>query len=175
METGRGVSFFPIAFHSARKQYAEMILLKNFFVNATEEIDVIPIIHEINRSVFEAQVPQGLAVVIVPAPGAALAIIEPIPDIIEQLKAAIRMFPGLGVLAKTRRKEEINVFSRVGSAMMEKSLAIPIKDGKLLLSPREEVVLVDLDDTGLRREFCVQITGEAPQQPQQQQQARGKR
>lgn len=147
-----------------------MILLKNFFVNTTEDIDVISIIHEINRAIAEAAIPEGLASVVVPAPGGALVIIEMLPDIVEQLKAAIRVFPVEGQFAKNRRKEEINIGSRVAAAMLGRSLQLPVTGGRLLLAPREEVVLVDLETTGRRREFYVQVVGETPQQAGQQQQ-----
>lgn len=149
-----------------------MILLKNFFVNTTEDIDVISIIHETNRAIAEAAVPEGLASIIVPAPGGALAIIETLPDMIEQLKAAIRVFPVEGIQAKNKRKEDINIGSRVAAAMLGRTLQIPISGGKLILAPREEVVLVDLETTARRREFYVQVVGDAPQQAGQQQ-ARG--
>lgn len=47
---------------------------------------------------------------------------------------------------------------RVVAAILGKSLSIPFKDGRLLLAPREPV-LVDLERKGLRREFYVQVVG----------------
>lgn len=146
-----------------------MILLKNYFVNTTNNVDVISVIHEINRAIREAAVPAGIATILVPAAGGAVSIIEPLPDLIAKLKEAMKIFPGEGVEIKNRRKEDISVGPRVSAAMLGKSVQLPFANGRLLIAPREEVVLVDLESSGMRREFYVQIMGEAEvkQEPRQ--------
>lgn len=143
-----------------------MIFLRNYFVNTTDKTDVLSVIHEVTRTIREANATEGLLTIIVPAPGAALTIIEPLPDIVEKLREAIRIFPGEGAETKNRRKDEISIGPRVAAAMLGKSIAIPIKDGKLLLAPREEPVLIDLETGGRRREFCVQIVFEGGEEQQ---------
>jgi thiamine phosphate synthase YjbQ (UPF0047 family) len=145
-----------------------MILLKNYFVDTTEDIDLISIIHEINRSIRESKITDGLATIVVPSPGGALLVAEPLPEVIEGLKGAIRVFPGEGTEAKNRKKEEFAIWPRVAASMIGKTLAIPFAGGKLVLGAREEVLLVDLETTGRRREFYVQASGEAPQQDEPQ-------
>jgi len=144
-----------------------MILLKNYFVNTTGEVDVHSVIHEVNRTIREAAATEGSVIIIVPEAGAALAVIEPLPDIVGLLKDALRVFPGEGVLTKNRRKEEIDVGPRIAAAMLGKSLHIPLSGGKLVLGAREEPVLIDLEKGGRRREFCVQVMAEAAGAEQQ--------
>jgi len=141
-----------------------MILLKNYFVNTTDGVDVLTVIHEVQRTIREAGATEGTVTVIVPEAGAALAVIQPLPEIVELLKEALKVYPGEGVLAKTRRKEEIDVGPRIAAAMLGKSLTIPLSEGKLVLGSREEPVLIDLEKTGRRREFSVQVVTEAAQQ-----------
>jgi len=143
-----------------------MIFLRNYFVNTTDKPDVFSVIHEVNRTIRESKAKEGLATILVPAPGGAITIIEPLPDIVEKFKEAIRVFPGEGAETKNRRREEIAIGPRVAAAMLGKSVGIPIKDGKLLLGLREEPVLVDLETRGGRREFYVQITGESGEEQQ---------
>lgn len=142
-----------------------MILLKNFFINTTKEIDVVSIIHEINRTVRETGLADAAVTVSVPAPGGALTVIEPLPDIIEQLKEALLIFPGMGLETKNKRKEDIAVGPRVAAAMIGKTLQLSVSKGKLALAPREEVVLIDLENTARRREFCVQVMGDKAECP----------
>ncbi|HPW45061.1 MAG TPA: YjbQ family protein [bacterium] len=136
-----------------------MIFLRNYFLNTTPEVDVLSVIHEVTRTIRESAASEGLVTISVPAPGGALAILEPLPDIIAKFKEAIRIFPGENEQTKNRRKEEVLVGPRVVAAILGKSLSIPFKDGRLLLAPREEPVLVDLERKGLRREFYVQVVG----------------
>ena len=145
-----------------RRMIRAVILLKNYFIGTTKDLDVVSVIHEIRRTILEANVPDGVATVTVPAPGGAVTIIEPLPDIVEKLKEALRIFPGEGVDTKNRRKEEVPVWPRIAAAMLGKSLQVPFAGGKLALGPREEVVLIDFEMTARRREFFVQIIGEAP-------------
>jgi thiamine phosphate synthase YjbQ (UPF0047 family) len=155
-----------------------MILLKNYFINTTGGVDVHSIIHEVNRTIREASANEGSVIIIVPEAGAALAVIEPLPDIVGLLKDALKVFPGEGVLTKNRRKEEIDVGPRIAAAMLGKSLHIPLSGGKLVLGAREEPVLIDLEKGGRRREFYVQVMAEgggAQQRPAARPQQRPKR
>jgi thiamine phosphate synthase YjbQ (UPF0047 family) len=139
-----------------------MIFLKNYFITTTEQVDVLSIIHEVRRTVLDSKISDGLVVVCVPEPGGALAILEPLPAIVEQFKEALRIFPGEGVETKNRRKEEISVGPRIVAAMLSRSLQIPLAGGKLVLGHREEPVFIDLERRIARREFYVQVVGDAP-------------
>jgi len=141
-----------------------MILLRNYFINTSEGIDVKSVVHEVNRTLRESNAKQGLVTIVVPEPGAALTLIEMLPDVVEQLKEAVRIFPGQGMATKGPRKEEIDVGPRVAAAMLGRSLSIPLAEGRLVLGAREEPVIIDLESGGRRREFCVQVTAEAQQQ-----------
>ncbi len=77
-----------------------------------------------------------------------------------ELKEALKVFPGEGKETKTRRKEPVKVAARIKAAMLGKSLSVPIRDGKLILGAREEIVLVDFEEDAKRREYVVQVQGE---------------
>jgi len=138
-----------------------MIFLKNYFVNTTAGVDVISVINEINFAVKDSKIPDGLVTVIVPEPGGALTILEPLPDIVAAFKETLEIFPGEGSTL-SRRKEPISLAPRIKAAMMGKTAHVPLQKGKLVLGPREEIVLIDFEKTGKRREFYVQVIGEAP-------------
>ncbi len=150
--------------HGSKIASTSMIFLKNYFVNTTGEVDVISIIHEINFAVKDSKIPDGLVTVIVPEPGAALAILEPLPDIVAAFKETLEIFPGEGSTL-SRRKEPIPLAPRIKAAMMSKTAHLPLQKGKLVLAAREEVVLIDFETKAKRREFFVQIMGEAPAPP----------
>ena len=141
-----------------------MIFLKNYFVNTTGEVDVISVIHEINFAIRDSKVPDGLVTVIVPEPGAALTILEPLPEIVAAFKETMEIFPGEGSTL-SRRKEPIEMAPRIKAAMMGKTIHLPLQKGKLVLGPREEVILIDFETAPKRREFYVQVMGETPAPP----------
>ncbi|MBN1283126.1 MAG: YjbQ family protein [Proteobacteria bacterium] len=132
-------------------------------MNTTSGIDVLSVIHETNRAIREANAQDGLVTIIVPEPGAALAILEPLSEILEQFRSSLAIFPGEGVEAKNRRREAVPVSPRVVSAVLGRSVSIPLAAGKLVLGLREEPMLVDMDPRGRRREFFVQVMSEAAQ------------
>ncbi|MFH1829581.1 MAG: YjbQ family protein [Pseudomonadota bacterium] len=152
-----------------------MILLKNYFVNTTSDVDVMTIIHEVNQTITESKAQEGSVNISVPEAGGALALIEPLPDIIEQFKEALRIFPGEGVRTKDRRKQEIDIGPRIAAAMLGKAMQIPLSKGKLVLGVREEPVLIDLEKAGKRREFYVQVIAEPAGGAQAGQAAPGQR
>jgi len=145
-----------------------MIFHRNYFLGTTDKIDVLSIIHEINRAIRESKATNGLAIIMVPAPGAAVTIIEPLPEVIETLKEAIRIFPGESAKTKNRKKEDIAIGPRVAAAMLGKTISLPISEGRLAIGLREEPVLIDLETKGKRREFFVHIFGEGGDEQQQQ-------
>lgn len=142
-----------------------MIFLKNYFVGTTEEVDIISIIHEVNRAIKDSNIPNGIANVVITEPGGAVTILEPLPDIVGQFKEALEIFPGEGIETLSRRKEPIPVAPRIKAAMLGKSIHVPIANGKLVLGPREEIILIDFEKHGKRREFYIQIMGEGAAQP----------
>jgi len=137
-----------------------MILLKNYFINTTKDVDVISIIHDVNYAIRDSGAEEGLATVTVPGPGAAVTIIHPLPENLAELKEALKIFPGEGKEAQTRRKESVKIGARIKAAMLGKSLSIPFKSKKLILDTREEIVLLDFESEGKRREYVVQVLSE---------------
>jgi thiamine phosphate synthase YjbQ (UPF0047 family) len=114
----------------------------------------------VSYAVRDAEATEGLVTVTVPGPGAAITVIQPMPEILSELREALKIFPGEGKEAMNRRKEPVKVGARVKAAMLGKSLSLPIKEGKILLEAREEIILVDFEAEGKRREYYVQVMGE---------------
>jgi len=152
-----------------------MIYLKNFYINTTDKVDVISIIHDVNRVISESKIATGIVTVTVPEAGGAVTVLEPLPDIMEQFKAALEIFPGEGVQTLSKRKEPIAVAPRIKAAMLGKSIQIPVDAEKLVLGRREEIILIDFEKTSKRREFFVQVMGDPKAQADQKGQAGGQR
>lgn len=141
-----------------------MIFQRNYFLNTTTGTDVLSVIHEVMRTVRESQIQDGIVVVISPQSGAGVTVIEMLPDVVTALKNAVALFPGQNEDTKNRKKEDVAIGPRVSAAMLGRSVSIPLKGGALTLSPREEIVVVDLEKAAKRREVMVHVMGEGKQQ-----------
>lgn len=103
----------------------------------TGEIDFIPIIHDIRYAIRDSQIVDGLVTISIPADGSGL-LVSPLQQ--NQLK----------------HTDPYPI-----------SLSLPFQKKELILDPKQMIYLVDFSKSGKRREFFVQVLGDAPQ-PQQQ-------
>lgn len=143
-----------------------MIFLKKYYVNSTEGVDCIGITHEVKYCIRDSTIPAGVATVIVPEGGAGVLIVEPLPAVLDGLKALWKGWQGEGTLEATTndsKKRDVAVLPRVLGASIGASLQIPFVDGQLVIAPYTEVMVIDFDPVRRRREIVVQIMGEQPQ------------
>jgi secondary thiamine-phosphate synthase enzyme len=137
-----------------------MIFLKNYYTRTTDKVDVISIHADVMYAVRDSEAIEGLVTITSPAGGAAITVIEKLPEAHDALKEALAVYPAEGKKATTRRKEEIDLGARVKAAMLGRSLSVPLKEGKLMLGHREEIILIDCETTAKRREYVIQVMGE---------------
>jgi len=115
-----------------------VVFLKNCFVTTTSDIDCIPIIHDVRYAIRDSQINDGLVTITIPGSDASLWI--------------------------SQSQEGFEKLSQHHCP----SLSLPFQKKELILDPQLMIYLIDFSKTGKRREFCVQVLGDAPQQPQQQ-------
>lgn len=139
-----------------------MIFLKKYFVNTTAGIDILSVSADVRYAVRDAKASDGLVTVVVPGPGAGLILLEPLPELIDQFKTALAIYPGEGIETLTRRKEPVAVGPRIKGAILGRQVSLPLVRGEIVLAPREEVMLVDVETTGARREYVIQVLHELP-------------
>ena len=120
-----------------------MLLTKSFYIDVTTTLDVINIGHEVRRAVRENRVEHGQITLVIPNPGAAVAVMESdckIPNI----KKGLEGFLASGVI----------------SSLIPKTLVLPVEAGRMSIEPWQEVFLIDYDTSARRREFRVQLNWE---------------
>jgi thiamine phosphate synthase YjbQ (UPF0047 family) len=125
-----------------------MILTKSFYVDATKGLDLLNVIHEVRRVVKEANTENGTATVVIPNPGAAVAVLE-------TGDPAFRT-------EDLRKSLEPYVANQLIRCLLPKSVVIPFEKGKLQIEPFQEIFVIDYDASGKRREFRVQVTADNP-------------
>ena len=122
---------------------------------------------DVKYAIRDSGTKEGLATIIVGGPGAGVTILEPLQEVIDELKVAFEVFAGEGATAKDKKKVEALINPRVQASILGRSISVPIKDARLVTDPYEEIFLVDFDKKARRREFKVQIMAQAEPPPQQ--------
>lgn len=151
-----------------------MLFFKKYYVNTTEKVDVISITPDLKYAIRDSQAPEGLLTAIVPQPGAGLTIMMSVEEAIEELKTVLDVFATEAGKIKDKLKRERDLGPIIQSALLGRSVHIPFQDAKLLIDPYDEVLLLDFEKKGGRREFIVQVLSEAPCPSKQQAAPRGK-
>ncbi len=139
-----------------------MAIFKKGYINTTAQIDAVVVSHDVKRAVSEANLPQGLVTVFVPAGSAGVAILENDPKIQEEYKKWVELqVPATAEKRPDRRSGTGRTFAHLRAKLVGVSVHVPLAEGKLQMSPWQEIVLFDFDDKVGRREFFISVMGEA--------------
>lgn len=109
---------------------------KSYFVT-TEAVDFVSLYHDIAGAIRDAGATNGMVCVVVPKEGAGLFILKNCPEMKDK------------------------VMPQLQSAVLPRSIVLPIVDGATVLAPYEEVILVDCEAKAQRREVIIAVTPES--------------
>ncbi len=103
----------------------------------------------------------GLVTVFCPGSTGAVTTIEYESGVLRDLRDAIeRIVPSGLTYEHDRRWGDGNGFSHVRAALMKPSLTIPLIKGSLTLGTWQQIVFIDFDNRGRKRDIIVHVTGE---------------
>jgi len=104
---------------------------------------------------------EGQALVFVSGSTAGLTTVEFEPGLQKDLPAAFERLAPCGMRYEHEETwHDDNGHSHVRASLLGPSLAVPFRDGRLLLGTWQQIVLVDFDNRPRRREIVVQLHGE---------------
>ena len=104
---------------------------------------------------------EGQALVFVSGSTAGLTTVEFEPGLQKDLPAALERLAPRGITyAHEETWHDDNGHAHVRASLLGPSLAVPFKDGRLLLGTWQQIVLLDFDTRPRRREVVVQLSGE---------------
>ena len=133
-----------------------------FVVETTRRTDILDITTQVERAVSKSGISSGIVVVFTPGSTAGLTTIEYEPGAVADLKSAIdRLAPEGAAYAHDARWGDGNGFSHVRAALLGPSLALPLREGALVIGTWQQIVLVDFDNRPRSRRVEVQIIGDA--------------
>ena len=104
---------------------------------------------------------EGQALVFVSGSTAALTTVEFEPGLQDDLPAALeRIAPREARYRHEETWHDDNGHSHVRASLLGPSLAVPFREGRLLLGTWQQIVLVDFDTRPRHREVVVQLSGD---------------
>ena len=123
--------------------------------------DIQDITSPVSAIVGKSRVQNGTVTIFCKGSTGAITTIEYESGVLEDLKKAIeRLAPSNIPYAHDQRWGYGNGFSHVRAALLGPSLTVPILQGSLALGTWQQIVFIDFDNRGRRRNIVVQVMGE---------------
>jgi secondary thiamine-phosphate synthase enzyme len=123
--------------------------------------DIQDITSSVSAIVGKSRVQNGMVTIFCKGSTGAVTTIEYESGVLEDLKKAIeRLAPSNIPYAHDQRWGDGNGFSHVRAALLGPSLTVPILQGSLALGTWQQIVFIDFDNRGRRRNIVVQVMGE---------------
>ena len=123
--------------------------------------DIQDITSPVSAIVGNSRVQNGTVTIFCKGSTGAVTTIEYEGGVLEDLKKAIeRIAPSNIPYAHDQRWGDGNGFSHVRAALLGPSLTVPILQGSLALGTWQQIVFIDFDNRGRRRNILVQVMGE---------------
>ena len=123
--------------------------------------DVRDLTRELEEILGRSGLREGQLLVFVPGSTAGVTTVEFEPGLVRDLAEFFeRLIPEGADYHHHATWGDDNGSSHVRAALLKPSLTIPFSQGRLLLGTWQQVVFVDFDTRGRRRNIVVQLTGE---------------
>lgn len=122
--------------------------------------DILDITSEVQATISQTGLHEGLVTVFVPGSTASLSTIEYEQGALSDLKEALdRIAPKDKPYKHNMRWGDGNGFSHVRSSLLGPSLTVPVKNGALVLGTWQQIILMDHDNRPRNRRVIVQLIG----------------
>jgi secondary thiamine-phosphate synthase enzyme len=123
--------------------------------------DIIDITPQVVAITERSGIEEGLVTIFCPGSTGAVTAIEYESGVLRDLQKAIeKIVPSNIPYEHDARWGDGNGFSHVRAALMKPSLTIPLIKGKLTLGTWQQIVFIDFDNRGRRRNLTVQVIGD---------------
>ena len=130
-------------------------------VISNSENEMIDITHQTAEAINSSKLQDGVVVIFVSGSTAAVTTIEYEPGLQKDFpKMLARLAPRDIEYEHDNRWHDGNGHSHVRASLIGPSLAVPFKNGKLMLGVWQQIVVVEMDNIGRERNIVLQMIGE---------------
>ncbi len=124
------------------------------------ETDIVNITDQLEESIRDSRLKEGVATVFVPGSTGALTTIEYEPGLLEDFPDMLdRVAPRDIEYEHEKRWHDGNGHSHVRASLIGPSITIPFQNGKPTLGTWQQLVFIELDARSRSRQVVVQIMG----------------
>ena len=121
---------------------------------------IIDVTDDVVNILGRSGIKDGLVTVFCPGSTGSVTTIEYESGVLSDLQRAVeKIAPSNVPYEHDRRWGDGNGFSHVRAALMKPSLTIPLINGRLSLGTWQQIVFIDFDNRGRKRNLIVQVTG----------------
>jgi secondary thiamine-phosphate synthase enzyme len=130
-------------------------------ISTTGQGDTQNVTDAVAQAISHSKVRAGVVTVFVVGSTAGMTTIEFEPGAVHDLNAVFEtLAPRNGTYRHHLQWGDDNGSSHVRAALLGPSVAIPFRDGHLLLGTWQQIVVIEFDTRARRREVIIQIVGE---------------
>jgi secondary thiamine-phosphate synthase enzyme len=139
-----------------------------YFEKPVEDLYIINITPDVQKTIHESKVKNGIATVFVGCSTASISTMNHSIENVKEIREILERFsPSNNEYQHHTTSADMygvggdhNGKSHIRAAILGPSVTIPLKDGKLMLESGQDVVLMDFDIIKRKRKVIVQIMGE---------------
>lgn len=125
------------------------------------EVDIVDITDDLQNIVNKSKLKNGIVCVFVPGSTGTITTIEYEPGLMKDLPRALQKIAPKGEHYDHHETwHDDNGHSHVRASLMGPSITVPIRNGKVIHGPWQQIVFVELDTRDRDRNIIVQIIGE---------------
>ena len=137
------------------------IVTESISVKTRGEVDIIDLTEQVEETVSNSGLKNGIVTVFVPGSTGALTTVEYEPGLLEDLPAAFeRLAPRNISYEHEKRWHDGNGHSHVRASILGPSLTVPFNDSKLILGTWQQIIFIEFDVRSRVRDLVLQIIGE---------------
>ncbi len=138
-----------------------MVDTRAITINSRQHLDIIDITGALNREIQACPVKNGIVTVFCPGSTGALTTLEFEPGLQKDLPRFLEeLIPYAAPYAHHQTWGDDNGSGHLQSALLKTSFTVPLVQGRLTLGTWQQIVFVECDTRGRKRELVVQILGE---------------
>jgi secondary thiamine-phosphate synthase enzyme len=141
--------------------YWMSVITKTISVSSNGENDMMDITSQTDEAIKSSRLQDGVVVIFVSGSTSAVTTIEYEPGLKKDFpKMLARLAPNEIEYEHDKRWHDGNGHSHVRASLIGPSLAVPFKNGKLMLGVWQQIVVLEMDTRGRERNIVLQIIGE---------------
>jgi secondary thiamine-phosphate synthase enzyme len=138
-----------------------MVFGEQFSISTKGRSDIIDITDRVRRIVSQAAIQNGLATVFVIGSTASVSTMEYEPALVGDVRDMLEKIVPSDIESRhSQTWGDDNGFSHMRATLMGPGLTAPVSCGRIVLGTWQQIVVIDHDNRGRKRDIFVQVMGE---------------